>query len=277
MIENIDPLELNEELRIHAFEELGETVEQRTEFLQRLRHSIQALPHEKERMKDTSDRNLIRFARTKKYNFDKALHACIEYQKFQNTYGKELQNITRDEILLFKEGNLVVKEDVPLGRVIVIIRAKKVLDQFSSQYKHINPKFFLRLNYFLLELLSHNPYAQICGTVIIFSCQDLTMWDRLLVPQIASLFDEIALVKLFQILGIRMKAALCYLEPGYISWLWYLIRPFVTEVLRPRFHFCGKHLNLLHEHLKDVSVLPVSLGGDIPDDDPILTQWIQVV
>jgi hypothetical protein len=277
MIANLDPLDLPKELQELAFQELGETIENRTIALEKLRLKINEHSNEKERLKDTTDRNLIRFLRTKKYDIEKSLQATIDYQKFLNKHEHELQNITREEILNFREGNLAVKEPDTLGRIVIIIRAKKVLDNYTPEYKKTNPKFFLRLNYFLLELLSQNAYAQICGVIIIFSCQGLTFYDQLQIPLMASIVDDIACLNVFQILGIRLKAACTYHEPAIISWLWLVIGQFVNEIMRPRFHFCGTNLSKIHEKLRDVSILPVCLGGSTPDDDPIFTQWIQVV
>jgi hypothetical protein len=131
----------------------------------------------------------------------------MDYRHFLMTYGSDLQNISREEIVRFQDGYSVIKEPGPTGRLIVIIHAKKVLTQFSLEYKLANPKYFLRYNYFLLELLGHNPYAQLCGTILIFDCQGLTWREKWTFTHLASLFDMIAVMKLFQIGGIQLDAA----------------------------------------------------------------------
>jgi hypothetical protein len=267
-----NPLELTEELKHRAFSEFNEIPEKRAAFLQVLRSAINSSPISKDAM-DTSDRNLVRFARAQKYNSNLALQQCMDYRHFLMTYGSDLQNISREEIVRFQDGYSVIKEPGPTGRLIVIIHAKKVLTQFSLEYKLANPKYFLRYNYFLLELLCHNPYAQLCGTILIFDCQGLTWREKWTFTHLASLFDMIAVMKLFQIGGIQLDAALTYKETMFISYLWFVIRPFLDEKLTPKFHFCGNNLQSIHERVSDISVLPESLGGSIPDEDEIFTQW----
>ena len=60
-----DPLDLPEELALVAKEELNETPDLRQEALDNLRQLISELP--KDRLEDTSDANLIRFLRSKKF------------------------------------------------------------------------------------------------------------------------------------------------------------------------------------------------------------------
>lgn len=272
MFEDVDSISLNDKLRELAEKELGETQELQGQALRELKEKILALP-EADQLKDLSSQSLIRFLRSRKYDISKALDFAVEYQKFLSLHDAELAGITEAEILHFHQAVTVFQDPENL-RIVVIVRLKKILEQFSSEYKTLRPSFFLRFRFFLFERLSHNPYAQICGTVLIFSCKDVTFWEELKLPQICSVADHKASFRHFNILGTRMKGSYMFQEPGFLSWLWYFISPMMSQKIRSRFHFCGRHIELIHQAVSDVSILPESLGGKLSEESELVSWWI---
>jgi retinaldehyde-binding protein 1 len=296
----MDTMNLNEELSALAEVQLGETAQTRSQSLHDLKERIQALPVEADRLSDLSDRNLIRFLRNRKYNLDKAVGSCVKYQRYLLKHGKDLENITKEEILRFSQA-ITVRRDPSSGRLIVLIRAKRIIASYSSEYKAVNPKFLLRLRFFLFERISFDPRAQICGTILIFSCNGLSFWDEMKLPHLSSVSDHIACFDHFLSLGTRFKGAFIYKEPAFLSWVWFFIRPLMSEKVQSRFHFSGSDLTPLYQALKDPnpiadnssktpnpnpssgigigidttdSLLPISLGGNLSEEDPALSQWI---
>ena len=63
-------------------------------------------------------------------------------------------------------------------------------------------------------------------------------------------------------------------EPSFMSWVWFLAKPFMSEKITSRFHLCGHRTDILKENVPDFSILPNHLGGDLPDDDVAINSWI---
>ena len=88
--------DLPSNLQSVALEELNETPAFRDLQINELRMAIAALPQEGDKLKDTTDANLIRFLRSKKFSLENALRATIEWQQFYEKYKDVLANITKE-------------------------------------------------------------------------------------------------------------------------------------------------------------------------------------
>ena len=267
-----DTIELSPALAEIALQEFGETNEARSQAILQLRERIAALPNEDDRLVDTSDINLIRFIRSRKYNLDRALDCTIKYQHFLKKHHHQVHNITAEEIRLFKDAMIVIEEEGDDGRVIAYVRVKKVIEQ-HDELKSI-PHFLLRIRYFLFERISYNPRAQICGILLIFSAQELSLWDQMTLPKLSPVSDHQAAMEHFQLLGTRFKGAFILNEPSFLTWLWYIIQHVLSEKIRSRFRLCGRNHQPMRDAVKDLSILPKLLGGPKEDDDPVFSQWL---
>lgn len=288
-MEEVDSLELNEELANQAYLVFGETPKLRHEKLQQLRERIKRLPNQADQLKDLSDKNLIRFLRSKRFCLDETLKSTIEYQHFLDTHQESLQNITSEEILYFKDVFTVFQEpkssqeglelstrtanterrenDERQGnRIMLILNLKKLLSKLDSSYKLKNPYFMIRLS-FIFEQLSFNPYSQIYGIILIISCHNLTLWEQMTLTQLASIPEYLACFQHFRILGTKFKGAYLIEEPPFLSWLWYFVSPILSEKIRNRCHFCGSDYSKVQAAVSDLRILPKSLGGERDDDD----------
>ena len=95
-----EAVDLPELYRQTALEDFNESPELRTTQLAALREAISHLPQLEDRLKDTSDINLIRFLRSKKFDHQRALEACTQWQKFHNKYLDILANVTQEGEIL---------------------------------------------------------------------------------------------------------------------------------------------------------------------------------
>lgn len=49
------------------------------------------------------------------------------------------------------------------------------------------------------------------------------------------------------ILGLRLTGAFMFDQPFYMTWLWPIVRIFLSEKLRSRFHLCGSDYDKIKE------------------------------
>ena len=131
-----DAINLPPELEAIALAELGETKELRESSLIDLRNRIQYLPNALDRLVDLSDRSLIRFLRSRKYDVDKALENTICLQHFHNKYPEITSGVIHADHLknLFKFLS-VIHEPLPSGRVIMIMKPKEGIKHFDDEIK----------------------------------------------------------------------------------------------------------------------------------------------
>ena len=296
-------IDLPELYRQTAFEDFNETPELRATQLSALRESISLLPQLEDQLKDTSDLNLIRFLRSKKFDHQRASEACTQWQKFNNKYGDILANVTREgekimfwctynenglltsnyhiyeEVLIFRDFIQVIRESGPRGRVIVIMRPGKGIKLFTSELKRNNPRAMLRLNFWIFETLSFDPQVQVNGLIVINSFKGLSIYDQMTLSNMAPLGDQLATFQHFQILGMRFKAAFIFEQPPFMTWLWFFIRPFMSEKITGRFFLCGQDYSMLSKAFTDTSILPADLlssdGTNSSDPSSSSSNWME--
>ena len=187
----VDEFNLTAELQAFAFEEFGETIDSRTKGLFDLRQLIANLP-EKDRIIDISDKNLLRFLRARKYDLDATLKSVIQYHHFMSSHESILSNIQRNEITDFSDFLTVVREPGPRGKLIVIMRPALGIPLFTIELLKANPRVMFRYNFWLFERISHDPYAQICGLILINSFKGLGFWGQMKMSSMAPISDQFA-------------------------------------------------------------------------------------
>lgn len=279
----MDPLELSPELAKIAYEEFGETSELRKQAIIELRQKIECLSNPNDRLIDTSDRNLIRFIRSRKYNIDEALQSTIKMQHFITKFYSDFYYDKKDSKFIDYISNSrdflqVIRENGTTGRVITIMKPAKGIKVFTPELKKNVSNAMLKFNIFLFEELSHDPQVQVCGLLIFNTFANLTFMDNINLGNMAPMSHQLATFEFFQILGLRLKGAFIFEEPTIMSVIWFLAKPFMSEKIRSRFNLCGKNYGLIKEVIPDLDIqacLPNCLGGGIPDDDPSLRKWIE--
>ena len=145
----MDSINLPPELAAIAFSEFGETKELRDTLLDQLRQRIQALPYVTDRLVDLSDRSLIRFLRSRKFDLETALESTIKLQQFAEKYQDVIKSLNNEEIGDFSHFLSVIREPLPSGRVIMMMKPKEGLKIFTEEKKRKNPRLMLKVDLFL--------------------------------------------------------------------------------------------------------------------------------
>ena len=145
-----DPLELPESLKKMAFEDFGETTETRKAALIELRKRIGELPDEKDRMVNTTDANLIRYIRGRKYDLDKTLETTVERQRFENKHPDWMS--ISDEILQNADDfcGLLPNPDAK-GRKVLIMFPSKGIKKFGGEFAKKNPLAMIKFNVWMVN------------------------------------------------------------------------------------------------------------------------------
>jgi len=153
----------------------------------------------------------------------------------------------------------VVRESGAKGRVVLIMRPAKGIKLFTPELKKNNPRAMLRINFWIFENLSFDPQVQINGLVVINNFRDMTFFDQMAMSSMAPLGDQLATFQHFQILGMRFKAAYIFEQPPFMNWLWFFIKPFMSEKIKSRFFLCGHDYSILLSAFSDINILPPEL------------------
>lgn len=244
-----DPLDLPDHLLSIAKDELGETPEIRRKLLTEMRAKIAELP-ESDRLTDLSDVNLIRFLRCRKYDLDKALQATVDLQKFQTSHPEWTDNLRADEFRVFSTFFQVLEHRGPKGQFIIVLRPNNGIKIFTNDFLAENPLAMIRCNIFFLDRLSKNVDVQVCGVIVCNSFKGFTVRDNFRLSKASKVNEQIGTFRFMSILGLRLSGAFMFDQPFYMTWLWPIVRVFLSEKLRSRFHLCGSN----YEAIKEVPV-----------------------
>ena len=255
-----DQFNLPEELAALALKDVGETKERRSAALLELRERIEALP-ESDRLSDTSDANIIRFIRSRKYDIAKALESSIKYKHFLDKNPDVVnQPPGLKKLVLLSKDFLEVIRDGVAGKVYVCMRPKKGVSLFTPELKREYPRAMMIINFWMFDTLSKMPQCQIAGMVILNSFANLTLMDNIALQNMAPMSGQVATFQLFSILGTRLKGAFIFEQPFLMTAIWFLARPFMSAKVQSRFHLCGSNYEIMLK-IVDKGILPEDFGG----------------
>lgn len=130
----------------------------------------------------------------------------------------------------------------------------------------------LRSNVWMFDRISRDPQAQVNGIVLIVDYNGFTLWDNFAMSKMASMGDQLATFNYFQLLGMRFKGAYIFQEPPFLDWIWFFVKPFMSEKIRSRFHPSGSNYEVLKNVIPDQACIPQYLGGGLADDN--IDPWI---
>lgn len=268
-----DQFKLSPQLSSIALRDFGETPESRTLALNQLRERIAELPAE-DRLADTSDANIIRFLRARKYDLDKALESTIKFKKFQDSFADVIHAPGLKELISKSREFLEVFREPDGGKVFVCMRPALGIRMFTPELKRQYPRAMMQINYWMFDYLSKDPQCQISGMVICNTFANMTMMDNIAMNNMAPMSDQIATFQLFNILGTRLKGAYIFEQPLLMNVIWFLARPFMSHKIQERFHLCGGDYSIIRQACDDMSILPSYLGGTLPEGYP---NWVDGV
>lgn len=270
-----DDWRLPKDLREIAQRELNETDELRESSLHELRQRCETLTGE-DSIADLSDRNLIRFLRSRKFNIERAFKSMCKRQSYlleNKEYLKDL-NADNEEMRIFSRIVVILPGQGPNGSTVLIARPKYGLQYLlDGDPCHADkyPQPLLRFLVWLFDRLSFQPRVQVCGLVIINCFRGVGFWDALSLPRILSPFVAQGAFRFLEAVGLRIKAARIYEEPTFFTVVWSIVYPFLNQKLKERFQLCGSDYTSLDELFPDKTILPSIIpGGALTDEEYLI-------
>ncbi|GFT12683.1 alpha-tocopherol transfer protein-like [Nephila pilipes] len=244
---------LTPEIKQRAEEELGETPEIKIQSVKELRRLIN---EEAEFRPLMDDAFLIRFLRTKKYDVKNAFNSLRNYYIFKARYSRLLTDFKPSELLHVFEMNNVVHLPYrhPSGTAVAYMRpAYYNIDEVTLE--EIFAVGLLELEYSL-----QFEASQVCGYIMILDLDkiNLRMMNYYASPKF--LFRCVRLIQ--DCVPCRVKGIHFFNEPFYISFVFNIVKGFLSEKLRKRIHLHGANQESLHRHIP-ADILPEELGGNL--------------
>ncbi len=169
-------------------------------------------------------------------------------QKFNISHPEWVDQLRADEFRVFSTFFQVLENRGPKGQFIVVLRPNNGIKIFTPEFIAENPLAMIRCNLFFLDRLSKNIEVQICGVIVCNSFKGFTIRDNLRLSKASKVNEQIATFRFMTILGLRLSGAFMFDQPAYMTWLWPIVRMFLSEKLRSRFHLCGAN----YEKIKEV-------------------------
>jgi len=245
--EDAAALSLDPDLQARAEAELNEpaTLEAKCERVAALRSLIAALPSAEDRLQDVSARNLVRFLRASKYRMERAVERAKDYARFF-AQNRELDNLRPAEEFAssFAAAVQVWHNLHPSleGRVVVCIFPGRALPLITQETVKASPRILLRFNVWLFDRLSFDQRIQVCGLVLLNTFADAGLpRGRVSLGDLANVQERRMAFKFFGILSLRLHRALIFEEPALLSFIWWVVKAFVSSKIRQRFVLNGRN------------------------------------
>lgn len=285
--DDLDPLAPLPHLREAAFYELGESYEVRKASLEALDQAIQGLSVEKvallQPLLQGSDR--IRYLRGCKFDIKKTLKKMYKTCEFHQQHPEFSANILASEFVSLNKVMFQLTSKDPERRMLYAIRAKKLLECVRDKNSTLPTHFLARLNIYMFEMFTKDPYIQIYGVGLMNTFHGLSFWDGVTLTSITPLKERSAVFYYLQeCMPLRIGHVYIIEEPFYIRWIFNMASVILSKKLRDRFHMCGEDYESLakslqlpccqdNNHLHGLYCLPTCLGGEWTDH---AIDWIEL-
>lgn len=257
-------LDLPEDLAELA-KSIGETEESRTVAIGTLRSQLLELPKD-DIPSDLSDRSLIRYIRSRKYNLDKALKTAVENHRYRKSHPDWFE-VELEVIAVFTRGIKILSEVDSQKRRVIIVMPSGMIDLIDSDFMAKYPLAITKFRSWMFEQLSYDPYAQVMGVVLIISFQGISLWNSSKLSQLSSFYQHSESIRFASsCVGLRLKNVLLFEEPFFFTLIWQAARFILSDKMRNRFEFGGSRYDLVKEKIENWQILPLCIGGGATDD-----------
>ncbi|XP_022128839.2 retinaldehyde-binding protein 1 [Pieris rapae] len=261
-------VELSEETKAIAEEELRETPERVKEALERLR---ELLKENKDLYFGDDDEILTIFLRPCKWYPESAIALMRRVAEFKKENASLLDGLLPEhEIQPFLEHKVVnvLKGRDHKGRRVLVVNVGASWDP-----KKVTADQLFRLFYLIHEAAMLEPESQVRGTVVIMDFHNMG-WTQTwgLTPS----FSKRLLTFIQDAMPLRLKEVHFVKEPMLFSAVWKMFKPFIREKLKNRIYFHGSKMSSLHKQMNP-SHLPADYGGDLPAIDYSGAEWYPVI
>lgn len=267
-----DGIELPEDLREIAEKEFGETKETRENALQELRTKLSSSAEYKEnseKIDKFADRDLLMYLRSRKFRIEQAYEVIMNNVKLQQEHPEWFENLSGEEFRdLYSNGfmRILLARDRNNRRISTLYPAN------MTKMGKMDANHTMRWNIWAMTRMGRDPYMQVNGTVIIenfeeFSFAGSMKMQKDIPPQMMKvMFHYTQHCVAYRLGGIYVMN-----QPGYISFLLALVKPFMSAKMKSRLHVCGDRFDELYEMI-DQKNLPKEFKGT-SDEHPLA--WLE--
>ncbi|KAL3280640.1 hypothetical protein HHI36_003876 [Cryptolaemus montrouzieri] len=213
---------------------------------------------------------LIRFLRPCKFYPESARDLIKRYYSFKVKHSDMYDGLipSREQNIFNADILTVLPNRDQLGRRILVIELGKRWDTSKVSLDEVFKGCVL-----FVELAMLEPESQICGAVVIFDMDGLSLSQT---TKFTPSFAKRIVDFLQDSIPLRVKNIHIVNQPYIFKIVFALFKPFLREKLRGRIIFHGTDRKSLHKYM-DPSVLPACYGGT--RDMPRVTgdQWLQLL
>ncbi|GBP06051.1 Alpha-tocopherol transfer protein-like [Eumeta japonica] len=217
-----------------------------------------------------SDAWLVRFLRPCKFYPESAYELIKRYYAFKVKHKKQYDGLMPSkEQNIFKQNILTVLPNRDqYGRRVLVIELGKKWKHNECSLDEVFKGCVLFLEAAMLE-----PESQICGAVVIFDMDGLSMQQ---VWQFTPPFAKRIVDWLQESIPLRIKGLYIVNQPYIFNMVFQLFKPFLQEKLRNRIVFMGTDRELLYKYISP-KCLPENYGGTL--SLPVVTgqQWLELL
>ncbi|XP_068620962.1 alpha-tocopherol transfer protein isoform X1 [Battus philenor] len=264
-IELDDPRESVKEIAHRELRETPEVVKPAIEDLKRLLEGDKDL-----HVPLHSEAWLVRFLRPCKFYPDSAHDLIKRYYAFKVKHRSQYDGLTPSkEQNIFNQNILtVLPTRDQFGRRVLVLELGKKWKHNKCSLDEVFKGCVLFLEGAMLE-----PETQICGAVVIFDMDGLSMQQ---VWQFTPPFAKRIVDWLQESIPLRVKGLYIINQPYIFNMVFQLFKPFLQEKLRSRIIFMGKDRELLHKHINP-KYLPDNYGGTLTIPPVTGPQWLELL
>ncbi|XP_023947339.2 alpha-tocopherol transfer protein isoform X2 [Bicyclus anynana] len=260
-----EPRESVLEIARRELRETPETVKPAVEELRRLLEADKDLVVPLER-----DAWLIRFLRPCKFYPESAYDLIKRYYAFKVKHHKHYEGLAPSkEQNVFKQNVLrVLPNRDQLGRRVLVLELGKKWDHHKCSLDEVFKGCVLFLEAAMLE-----PETQICGAVVIFDMEGLSMQQ---VWQFTPQFAKRIVDWLQESIPLRIKGFYIINQPFIFNMIFQLFKPLLKEKLRSRIVFMGSDREQLYKYISP-KFLPDCYGGTLSIPNVSGPQWLELL
>ena len=251
-----------------AKRELGEVPERRAEDIQQLREKInqweQSPEEEGLSFPRKDDKFLLRFLRARKFDQDRALQLFINYHKYrQKKYTH-----------FFEDYNPQAVDHVLKGGLFDVLDSRardgsKVICLFPGRWDYQNTPFGDNYKTLLqiLDKLIEDEENQIHGFTVLNNLDEISFYAITRLVRTEHIQKGVLFELIQDAFPARFKGLHLLNQPWYVSLVLSIVRPFMKQKMRGRFHMHGVDFSGLHEFINPLN-LPADFNGEQPQLDP---------
>lgn len=217
-----------------------------------------------------NDAWLIRFLRPCKFYPESAHDLIKRYYGFKSKHHKHYEGLVPSkETNIFNQNILTVLPTRDQhGRRILVLELGKNWKHNQCSLDEVFKGCVLFLEAAMLE-----PETQICGAVVVFDMNGLSMQQ---VWQFTPPFAMRIVDWLQESIPLRVKGLYIVNQPYIFNMVFQLFKPFLKEKLRSRIIFMGNDRELLHKHVTP-KCLPECYGGTLSIPRVTGSQWLELL